>query len=139
MKTYRTNASLLGVLPICASVACSRTSEMSGATTTVHTTSTVDPSAYSDPTIATIEVEGTSLHVTRRGNGEPLLLIHGAGEDAEMLAAQAENLTSAGYEVITYDRRGTGRSGRQDWPGTGATQHADDLAVEIEMIVAAET
>ena len=49
-----------------------------------------------------------------------------------MLAGQAESLAAAGYEVVTYDRRGTGRSGREDWPGGGADQHADDAAALID-------
>src|SRR5688572_27539410 len=73
------------------------------------------------PTTAagSIAANGTTLHVARHGDGEPLLLVHGGGEDAAMLGAQAESLTAAGYDVITYDRRGTGRSGREDWPGGG--------------------
>jgi pimeloyl-ACP methyl ester carboxylesterase len=30
--------------------------------------------------------------------------------------------------VVTYDRRGTLRSGRDDWPGRGSAQHAADAA-----------
>jgi pimeloyl-ACP methyl ester carboxylesterase len=77
---------------------------------------------------STVPVPGTTLHVEQRGDGPPLLLVHGAGEDAAMLAGQADALAAAGYRVITYDRRGTGRSGRADWPGSGADQHADDAA-----------
>ena len=51
-----------------------------------------------------------------------------------MLAGQAESLAAAGYEVVTYDRRGTGRSGREDWPGGGADQHADDAAALIHQL-----
>ena len=76
----------------------------------------------------TVSVAGTELYVEQRGEGPPLLLIHGGGEDATMLAAQADDLAAAGYRVVTYDRRGTGRSGRDDWPGNGADQHADDAA-----------
>jgi pimeloyl-ACP methyl ester carboxylesterase len=75
-----------------------------------------------------VPVAGTALAVQRRGSGPPVLLIHGGGEDANMLAAQADSLAAAGFEVVTYDRRGTGRSGRDDWPGGGADQHADDAA-----------
>lgn len=76
----------------------------------------------------TVAVAGTTLHVEQRGEGPPLLLVHGAGEDTTMLAGQADALAASGYRVITYDRRGTGRSGRADWPGSGADQHADDAA-----------
>ncbi|HEX6300183.1 MAG TPA: alpha/beta hydrolase [Acidimicrobiia bacterium] len=33
-----------------------------------------------------------------------------------------------GRTVVTYDRRGTRRSGGDDWPGGGSAQHADDAA-----------
>jgi pimeloyl-ACP methyl ester carboxylesterase len=83
-------------------------------------------------TTTTASVNGTTLHVARRGAGDPLLLVHGGGEDASMLAGQAESLAAAGFEVVTYDRRGTGRSGHEDWPGGGAAQHADDAAALID-------
>jgi pimeloyl-ACP methyl ester carboxylesterase len=54
------------------------------------------------------------------------LLVHAGGEDAEMWRAVAERL--AGLTVVSYDRRGTLRSGRDDWPGRGSAQHADDAA-----------
>jgi pimeloyl-ACP methyl ester carboxylesterase len=77
------------------------------------------------------------LHVEQRGEGPPLLLVHGAGEDSSMLTGQAEALAAAGYRVITYDRRGTGRSGRAGWPGEGADQHADDAAALLAALDAA--
>jgi pimeloyl-ACP methyl ester carboxylesterase len=62
------------------------------------------------------------------GDGPPLLLIHGGAEDAAMLIPQAEAFAAAGWRVISYDRRGTGASTRDGWPGSGADQHADDAA-----------
>lgn len=82
----------------------------------------------------TIDVHDTTLVADTRGEGRPLLLIHGGGEDATMLAAQAESLATAGYEVTAYDRRGTGRSGRDAWPGGGAAQHADDAQGLIDAL-----
>ena len=90
-----------------------------------------------DRSMTTIHVPGTTLHTKERGNGPPLLLIHGAGEDAAMLGPQAKRLAAAGYRTITYDRRGTGRSGRDDWPGRGADQHADDAAALLDALDAA--
>jgi pimeloyl-ACP methyl ester carboxylesterase len=63
-----------------------------------------------------------------KGEGRPVLLIHGGAEDAGMLDAQAEAIAARGRRVIWYDRRGTGGSTRDDWPGGGADQHADDAA-----------
>jgi pimeloyl-ACP methyl ester carboxylesterase len=61
----------------------------------------------------------------------PVLLIHGGAEDATMLAPQAEAIAAHGRRVIWYDRRGTGASTRDDWPGSGADQHADDAATLV--------
>lgn len=51
-----------------------------------------------------------------------------------MLAAQAQSLALAGHHVFAYDRRGTGRSGRENWPDNGAQQHADDAAELIHTL-----
>jgi pimeloyl-ACP methyl ester carboxylesterase len=72
------------------------------------------------------------------GNGGvPVLLIHGGAEDAEMLAAQAQAIAGHGRRVIWYDRRGTGASTREQWPGSGADQHADDAADLLTSLSAA--
>ncbi|MBG0567083.1 alpha/beta fold hydrolase [Actinoplanes aureus] len=70
------------------------------------------------------------MHLDYRtaGAGPPVLLIHGGAEDAGMLTGQADAL-AATRRVIWYDRRGTGASTRDDWPGSGADQHADDAAM----------
>jgi pimeloyl-ACP methyl ester carboxylesterase len=83
-----------------------------------------------------LKVNGTTIAVERRGLGPPLLLIHGGGEDASMLAAQADGLAVAGFGVVSYDRRGTRRSGRDQWPSrtAAADQHADDAAALIEAL-----
>jgi pimeloyl-ACP methyl ester carboxylesterase len=36
--------------------------------------------------------------------------------------------------VVTYDRRGTLRSGRENWPGRGSAQHADDAAALLRAL-----
>jgi pimeloyl-ACP methyl ester carboxylesterase len=71
---------------------------------------------------------GLALHHRTAGEGPPLLLIHGAAEDAAMLTPQAMAFAARGRRTIWYDRRGTGGSTRADWPGSGAAQHADDAA-----------
>jgi pimeloyl-ACP methyl ester carboxylesterase len=71
-------------------------------------------------------VNGTTLYAEVRGSGPVILLIHAGAEDAEEWRAVAERLVD--FTVVTYDRRGTRRSGRDDWPGGGAAQHADDAA-----------
>ena len=67
-----------------------------------------------------------------RGSGPAVLLIHAGAEDAEGWRPIAERLT--GFTVVTYDRRGTLRSGRDNWPGGGSAQHADDAAELLEAL-----
>lgn len=62
------------------------------------------------------------------GEGPPLLVIYGAAEDADLLQPQAEAIAARGYQVITYDRRGTGAGSRQDWPDGGVAAHVADAA-----------
>lgn len=88
-----------------------------------------NPDALPDaepPRIGRYPVNGTILYAEVRGSGPAVLLIHAGGEDAEQWRPVAERLT--GFTVVTYDRRGTLRSGRDDWPGGGSAQHADDAA-----------
>jgi pimeloyl-ACP methyl ester carboxylesterase len=68
------------------------------------------------------------------GTGPPVLLIHGGAEDASMHAAQAEAIAARGFRVVSYDRRGTGASTREGWPGGGADQHADDAAALLRAL-----
>jgi pimeloyl-ACP methyl ester carboxylesterase len=84
-----------------------------------------DPMAAA-PRIARQAVNGTTLYVEVRGTGPAVLLIPGGAEDAEGWRPVAERLR--GHTVVTYDRRGTLRSGREGWPGRGSAQHADDAA-----------
>lgn len=78
------------------------------------------------PQIHVVAVNGTTLYAEVHGEGPPVLIIAGGAEDAEGWRPVAERLE--GHTVVTYDRRGTLRSGRADWPGGGAAQHADDAA-----------
>lgn len=78
------------------------------------------------PNITRPAVNGTTLYAEVRGTGPVVLLIPGGAEDAEGWRPVAERLS--GHTVVTYDRRGTLRSGREDWPGQGSAQHAADAA-----------
>jgi pimeloyl-ACP methyl ester carboxylesterase len=68
------------------------------------------------------------------GEGAPLLLIHGAAEDAELLAPQAAAFAARGRRVVSYDRRGTGASTRAEWPDGGVARHADDAAALLRAL-----
>jgi non-heme chloroperoxidase len=65
------------------------------------------------------------------GTGRPVILIHGWPLSGEAWKGQVPALTAAGFRVLTYDRRGFGRS---DKPASGYDYDtfAQDLAGLIE-------
>src|SRR6187431_492310 len=56
------------------------------------------------------------LYYEDHGSGSPVVLIHGWPLSGASWEKQTAALLGAGYRVITYDRRGFGRSSK---PGTG--------------------
>lgn len=52
------------------------------------------------------------LYYEDHGTGQPVVLIHGYPLDGSSWERQARELRAAGYRVITYDRRGFGRSSK---------------------------
>ena len=53
-----------------------------------------------------------NLYYEDHGSGKPVVLIHGWPLSGDSWERQVPALVSGGYRVITYDRRGFGRSGR---------------------------
>ena len=66
-----------------------------------------------------------SLHFIQRGEGEPLLLLHGNGEDSSVFSAQMDYF-SPKYRVMALDTRGHGKSPRGTAPFSIET-FAEDL------------
>jgi len=94
-----------------------------------------NPEALPDappPRVERVPIRGTSIYAETRGEGHAVLIIPGGAEDAEGWRPVAERLPD--HLVVTYDRRGTLRSGRDDWPGQGSTQHADDAAALLDAL-----
>lgn len=60
------------------------------------------------------EVAGRELFYTRRGRGEPLLLIMGMAGHHRLWGEPFVELLAAEHDVIAYDHRGIGDSGRVD-------------------------
>jgi peroxiredoxin len=56
--------------------------------------------------------EDIQLHYTDHGTGQPVVLIHGYPLDGSSWERQEQALLDAGYRVLTYDRRGFGRSSK---------------------------
>ncbi|WP_316520066.1 alpha/beta fold hydrolase [Kitasatospora brasiliensis] len=73
------------------------------------------------------------LHYQDRGTGRPVVLIHGFPLDGRCWERQEAALLDAGYRVVSYDRRGFGRSSR---PVTGYDfdTFAADLNVLLETL-----
>ncbi|MBJ3763079.1 alpha/beta hydrolase [Maribius pontilimi] len=83
------------------------------------------------PTIQT--TDGTELYVKDWGAGRPVILIHGWPLNADSWEHQAVTLAEAGFRVISYDRRGFGRSG-QPFGGYDYDTMSDDLGSVIQAL-----
>jgi non-heme chloroperoxidase len=75
--------------------------------------------------------DGTELFVKDWGRGRPVILTHAWPLNADCWDQQAIALVDAGYRVISYDRRGFGRSS-QPASGYDYNTYADDLAEIIQ-------
>ncbi|WP_405491335.1 alpha/beta fold hydrolase [Streptomyces sp. NBC_00096] len=76
---------------------------------------------------------GPELYYEVVGEGEPLVLVHGSWNDHTSWRPVIEADLRASFRVLTYDRRGHGRSGAGPAPGT-RRQDEDDLAALIERL-----
>ena len=77
--------------------------------------------------------DGTSLYAREWGTGPAIVLIHGWPLDADMWEYQAVPLAERGFRVITYDRRGFGRSS-QPWTGYDYDTLTDDLKMVMDTL-----
>jgi pimeloyl-ACP methyl ester carboxylesterase len=76
---------------------------------------------------------GIEIHYEDHGAGQPVVLIHGYPLSGRAWDKQVPALLDAGYRVITYDRRGFGRSSQ---PATGYDYDtfAADLSTLMERL-----
>lgn len=61
-------------------------------------------------TVGTENSTSIDLHYEDHGSGQPVVLIHGYPLDGTSWERQQREILDAGYRVITYDRRGFGKS-----------------------------
>jgi pimeloyl-ACP methyl ester carboxylesterase len=81
-----------------------------------------------------VTVNGTELYYELRGKGPAVLLIMGATGVGGVFDAIADSLADE-FTVITYDRRGNGRSPRPaGWAMTSAEEQADDAAALLDAL-----
>ena len=82
-------------------------------------------------TVGTENSEEIQINYRDHGNGRPIVLIHGYPLDGNSWERQERVLLAAGYRVITYDRRGFGRSS-QPVSGYDYDTFAADLNVLLD-------
>ena len=74
---------------------------------------------------------GMALYYEAVGEGRPVVLLHGNGEDHTLFAAQVRQLTAAGYRVYTPDSRGHGMNPPLE------EYHYADMAEDVYQLIAA--
>ena len=81
-----------------------------------------------------VDVNGTTIYYELRGSGPSLVLISGAGGDAQPWAPLADALADD-FTVLTYDRRANSRSPRPaGWSATSVDEQADDAAALLRAL-----
>lgn len=72
----------------------------------------------------------TELYYEDHGTGQPVVLIHGYPLDGNSWERQSRELIAAGYRVITYDRRGFGKSSK-----VGVGYDYDTFAADLNAVL----
>ncbi len=84
-------------------------------------------------TVATQNNDPIDLYYEVQGSGKPVVLIHGWPLSGRAWEAQLPALVEAGYQVITYDRRGFGQSSKP-WEGYDYDTLAADLKALMDTL-----
>lgn len=79
------------------------------------------------------DINGAHIYYEVEGTGHPLVLIHGWPMSARMWENQVRVLKDY-YRVITYDRRGFGRSPGTPWNESQAEHDPADLAALLRYL-----
>ena len=81
-------------------------------------------------TVGTENSTDTELYYEDHGSGQPVVLIHGYPLDGSSWEKQTTALLEAGYRVITYDRRGFGKSSK-----TTSGYNYDTFAADLNTLM----
>lgn len=81
-----------------------------------------------------IEVDGERVHYIERGEGKPILMIHGLGGTLHHLRRPLMEAFGDGYRLIALDRPGSGYSTRAADAGASLADHARFVARFIEVM-----
>lgn len=82
------------------------------------------------PTARTRDID---TYYERRGNGPPVVFVHGMFMSATMWEPQLAALSDA-YAAVAYDVRGHGRTGRSDWDRYSMELFAADLEALLDAL-----
>ncbi len=81
-------------------------------------------------TVGTQNEAPIEIHYEDHGDGQPVVLVHGYPLDGTSWERQERELLAAGHRVVTYDRRGFGRSSQ---PTVGYDY--DTLAADLNALI----
>lgn len=84
-------------------------------------------------TVGTENQAPIEIYYEDHGTGKPVVLIHGWPLSGRSWEYQVPALVEAGYRVITYDRRGFGKSS-QPWEGYEYDTFTSDLHQLLEQL-----
>lgn len=84
-------------------------------------------------TMAVAHVNGIDVYYEVHGRGERVMLISGTGGDLRADPARSKSLLAQNFEVLMFDQRGLGQSGKPDVPYT-MSEYARD-AVDLMSVV----
>jgi 3-oxoadipate enol-lactonase len=79
------------------------------------------------------QVNGIDVYYEIHGSGERVVLISGTGGDLRSDPGRAKSLLAQNFEVLLYDQRGLGQSGKPDEQYTMA-HYADDCAALMTVV-----
>lgn len=80
-----------------------------------------------------IEVDNLKIHYEKEGNGEPLVLLHGLGNNSQSFKQQLEQLKET-FTVIVWDAPGYGKSSDQEKLYKNFSEFSDVLYKFIEKL-----
>lgn len=82
-----------------------------------------------------VEGAGVALHYVERGEGSPVLVVHGMASSAAAWEGALGALAQAGARAIAFDRRGYGASGApQPYAATTVQEQAQDAAALLDAL-----
>ena len=80
-----------------------------------------------------IEINQSNIYYERSGSGTPLIFIHGAFANSSMWDPQWEYFQNR-FQVIRYDLRGHGKTGRSGLNSYQMDTFVDDLAAFLDAL-----